>query len=137
MKSDSAGDPLHLGHEQLDEDHARLAGLIEAAEGALSEEGGPERAGQILARLLEEARAHFDRERSLMERHAYPDLEAHARDHERLLEDLQGLASGAQAGRAALSASTLARARSWLGDHILGRDVPLARYRLRQPGRSG
>jgi hemerythrin-like metal-binding protein len=76
-----------VGEPGLDEQHHRLFGLIGGLDAAIS---GPESCpdfGDLITELADFAALHFATEEGFMRSGGYPDLAAHAREHEALLRD--------------------------------------------------
>jgi hemerythrin len=74
-----------LENQPLDDDHRRLAELINAVVKAL-DDGRPEDCEKLVPEFVEFAKKHFKREEALLERYGYPDIQKH-RDHHRGLDD--------------------------------------------------
>lgn len=83
---------LPLGVAEMDEDHARLEAMMEAA--ALAADGD---LAAALAAVQRELAAHFAREETLLAAAGFPALGCHVAQHRRLLD----LAAGAMAAQAA------------------------------------
>lgn len=78
--------------------------------------------GDLLRRLVEYTRNHFRSEDALLETHAYPDTEAHRREHRRLEDQVLDLQDAYEGGRRTLSVQTLSFLRDWLRSHIMDTD---------------
>jgi hemerythrin len=79
---------------RLDFEHAEQQRLLREYRAAVLAGGD---GAAFLERLIEYNRGHFQLEEMLMEEHAYPDLEAHAADHAKLLSVTATMADAAAA----------------------------------------
>ena len=119
-------DSLKVGHPQIDRDHQRLVGLINALGKAMSEGQGQDVCGHILAELISYTKTHFAMEERLMSRHRYADAAAHHAEHARLIREVEAFQQKFLDGTAVLSVSLLHFLMDWLGHHILKSDKALA-----------
>jgi len=109
--------------EAVEVHHRVQASLVELLEQLLRR--GHERAltEETIARLVDFTLAHFKTEERLMKQYAYPDAEAHAAEHVRLMEAVRRIqaahASGGEGG-----SEQLAELRPWLLEHIQRTDGP-------------
>jgi hemerythrin len=78
-------DAFLLGLPAIDDDHRRLVAAINRI-GLDLREASYSLALELFEELEREARAHFDREEDLLERHGYPEVARHRRYHAELLE---------------------------------------------------
>lgn len=125
-----------LGIDAMDAQHARWIELIEdfkaIASGQLLETSSVDAAAHTLGKLLDYTRHHFASEERLLVQHAYPDLEAHKRQHReieavvvRLLDEVR---SHKSTSITPLKLNLFATV--WLMEHILQHDGKYARYIL-------
>jgi hemerythrin-like metal-binding protein len=115
------------GIETIDVHHRAQIGLAELLQQLLKTGGDRALVEETLTRLVDFTQAHFQTEEQLMGKHAYPDREAHARAHERLLEGARAIlrahASGASSGP-----QGAADLHGWLLDHIRSADRDLGEW---------
>lgn len=78
-----------VGVQQFDADHRRLLELAHRMVNETLHGPLPVPAGDVLVDLIECAEEHFAHEEYLLRTTDYPDLEAHQREHRRLLEEIQ------------------------------------------------
>jgi len=109
------------GTETVDVHHRVQMTLVGLVEQALRRSGDRAVAEEALTRLADFTQAHFQTEEHLMRRHAYPQVEAHAEAHRRLLDEVR-VVQRAHAGGAADGADVAGSLRGWLLDHIRGMD---------------
>jgi len=116
-----------VGVDSLDADHIVIFSLINHIdESHLS--GTDELAiGHILRVLIDRALAHFQREEMMMRKNEYPDFEAHAAEHQKIIDELQALYAAYQDHPSAqVSAEIVSLLSAWLDEHVLESDM---RYR--------
>jgi hemerythrin len=109
------------GIETIDVHHRAQIGLVDLLEQLLTSGGDRALVEETLARLVDFTQAHFQTEERLMGKHGYPDGEAHARMHGRLLEGARAILR-AHASGAASGPQSAADLRGWLLDHVRGAD---------------
>jgi hemerythrin len=90
VESHSGNEQLEVGHEAMDHDHHLQIGLVSAFVDAI-EQGRPWMARRLVDQLLAYSVAHFGSEELLMEGSAFPERDAHAREHGAFLEQMREL----------------------------------------------
>lgn len=126
-------DAMCVGHEGIDADHVRLIEIINAYEAELAH-GVHERAlAAILRRLYDYAHTHFAREEQVQIDCGYPFHQAHRKEHQELLQQVQQIIRTHFIERSepinAKSAADLAEfLRRWLTDHIIKADLRMKPY---------
>ena len=113
---------LSTGVAVIDQQHARMASLLNRVADAVTSGEGPERVGGLLDELVAFTRHHFETEQRLMERHGYPEALAHAQEHRRLLDDLISIRAHADGASVMLTLQSL---KEWLTGHIAHGDREL------------
>jgi hemerythrin len=106
----------------VDLHHRVQLGLVKAVELQLAAGGDPARAAAVVAQLLDFTRVHFAAEELLMRLHRYPQADAHAEAHVRLLAQAASVAEAHRAGDPASTRDTAERLRAWLLEHVEGMD---------------
>nr|WP_320131719.1 bacteriohemerythrin [uncultured Holophaga sp.] len=120
-------DRYRVGQARVDQEHERLAFLIAHLHETMIVRRDKAVSLQLFERLILETRRHFDTEAALMEEFAYPDQEAHLREHGLLLEEASRLAHQYQQGH--ISALALPGfLKKWLLLHIDGPDRACVAY---------
>jgi len=121
---------LSVGVAELDSDHKKLLAILDDFSTACYAGQGSQDLHDILARLIENAKHHFDKEEALMDRHGYPMLAEHKKEHLKLIEQMERLerslrAEAADAAAFPLSVSndTMKFLNNWLTDHIKADDL--------------
>lgn len=121
-------DSLRVGVETIDEDHQVLVDMLNDLARAMTEGGASEATQRVLEGLVEYTHNHFGREEAMMERHGYPDREAHVRAHRGFCQKVDEVAAGLASGEAGLSLDILEFLKSWLVDHIQRTDRKLGAF---------
>jgi len=118
-------DEFSLGNDAVDEEHKQLIGQINQLYGQFAMPMDALTIESLLAELQADISAHFALEELLMEQSGFAEFEAHRRDHERLLDEINDLIfqfeEDPEAGRKLLK-STLS---DWFGVHFNGFDARL------------
>ncbi len=78
-----------VGNEKIDREHRVFLDLVRSCSEAVEDGSDPGFTLRLLEELSLYARFHFFSEETLMIKSAYPDQEAHHRDHVRLLAELR------------------------------------------------
>lgn len=118
---------FQVGVDKLDADHIMIFSLINHIDEAHLTGSDENAIGRILQVLIERAFAHFQREEMLMKKHAYPEFEAHAAEHKKIIEELEDLYEAYQDKPSAdVSREIVEMLSSWLEEHVLETDM---RYR--------
>ena len=77
-----------VGVQAMDDQHGILMETLNELRMAAVGGAGRERISEILDRLIEYTRMHFDSEEKLMEQGGFPGLAAHRAEHHRLLAEM-------------------------------------------------
>ncbi|MBY0430722.1 MAG: bacteriohemerythrin [Rhodospirillales bacterium] len=122
-----------LGIPAIDADHGTLVSMLNRFLNASLEGASDSELAAYLHTLVEEVRAHFQREEAMLDRVNYPELPAHKVEHDRLLVQVQHYEQACQAGEVprALSLETADYLRHWLLDHIILADMPYRPHVMR------
>ncbi|MCK4293951.1 MAG: hemerythrin family protein [Planctomycetes bacterium] len=115
-----------VGVEELDEQHKRWFGIINALFEASDTTGRSQAVADLLSDMKECAAAHFETEERYMSECGFPDLESHVRAHEQFRKKLDELFSEKMAGRQCVATDTLEFLYEWLVDHVLSCDKKYA-----------
>jgi hemerythrin len=125
-----------LGVEHLDDQHRRLAGLLNSllqACDCAGADAGDEEHGRRVAGLLDElyslTQQHFRDEEDLMRAEGFPGLAGHAREHQMLLGEFKStLIARLREACCNMDPQTLAALRSWFVVHIARSDREFAEW---------
>lgn len=122
-------DSHRIGIPEMDEQHRELIQLVNRLNLALRNN---EDDGVVVAKFQEMIKFtvhHFKTEECLMAHYRYPAQEAHAREHERLVSEVQRLVGQLHHGSELLILQAI---KDWLLNHIRGDDKYLGAYLAQQ-----
>ncbi len=118
------GDHL-VGMNEIDEQHEKLALLVNQLNHEIREKGESEKINCLFAELIDYTLFHFETEHALMEASAYPDIVKHDLAHATLIAQVQRLSQVASQGNGLLLLQTV---KDWLLKHIKLHDQSLADF---------
>jgi hemerythrin len=114
--------------ETIDEEHRQLFNLIGDLQTAMNLDQADSIIVDIYIRLIDYTRFHFATEQALMEKHQYPDKEAHIREHVELTRKVVEMDQRRALGKSRITIDTLTFLFDWLSHHILVTDKKLAAH---------
>ena len=107
-----------VGIKSIDNEHQKLLGLINRFLTASRDHPSTFYEQEALEELIDYTRYHFKHEEALMEKHGYPDLEAHKKEHQAMVARVNELVEDYNIrGQEALE-DTAAYLKHWLINHI-------------------
>ncbi|NMP30620.1 bacteriohemerythrin [Thalassotalea sp. M1531] len=115
-------DSYSVGIESLDADHRKLLSLLNQFNTAYEYYMGESFERQSLKELIDYTHYHFEREEKMMEEAGYEDIEAHKKQHQAMIAEINVLdAKYAEHGHEAF-AEISKYLTNWLLNHINGTD---------------
>ena len=121
-------DIYSVGITAMDDDHKQLIKLLNQFQIAYEYATGDEFERKALTELVEYTKHHFSREEVLMQKYAYPDIEAHKEEHRKMVAQVDAFTQDYELiGHKALGA-IVDFLRDWLINHINGTDKEYGRY---------
>lgn len=117
-----------VGIPSIDAQHRSLFAIAGELHSAMSAGQGKASLARILDRLVQYTVSHFNHEERLMRQHNYPNLTAHAAEHQALTDRVKQFQADFEAGRATITVQLLHFLKEWLQHHIQGSDVQYAPY---------
>ena len=121
-------DELSVGHEGIDNDHKQLVALFNDAHLAVKQEAPREFVADILTKLIEYSKWHFDHEEELMDKQGYDRTQEHLLEHRELAESARELYEQYIAGDDTVPGVLLPFLRNWLTNHIMRSDKRLGDF---------
>lgn len=116
---------FETGDEGVDFQHKHLFALINELNDAVQSGSGESVVRDVLLDFVRYTKKHFKTEEVLMEASGFPDLDAHRVEHERVEQEVRGLAECTSS----VDAMRLSEfAYDWLMGHIVPFDVPMIRF---------
>lgn len=117
-----------IGVELVDGHHQRLFDLVNGLHDALVAGGGRVAVDAALKELVDYTVYHFEAEEALMASVGYPELEAHKRQHQALLEETQAMVERYRRGEAELSMPLVHFLKDWLYRHTTTSDRKIGQF---------
>jgi len=121
-----------LGIDIIDEQHLKIASLLNKLNDALKYKSNPEDARQILDEMVVFTCYHFETEERLMDKYAYPESAAHKKAHDNLLQETAYLKGKFSQGGELL---LLQKIKDWFATHITPVDKDLADFLIQKKGK--
>lgn len=122
------GEGLETGVAEIDGEHRLQIELVRSLEEALGQRDPRVRGGEVLKQLLDYTNVHFLAEDLMMRLHAYPGYQAHVREHEKLVGQLEEVQRHFAAGEFGPSRELVAALKHWLAEHIQTMDRGFAAF---------
>jgi hemerythrin len=119
------------GSSTIDDEHNLQVSLLFAFRRAAIEGLAKDEAAELLDRFVDFTKVHFASEEMLMRLYQYPQLAAHAEDHQQTLEQLADIRAAWLTGKAEAAADYTQRLVDWTLQHIESADKAFGRYLLR------
>lgn len=116
---------LRLDIPEIDVQHEELIVLVNEFHAALEHGVDKAERDDLLARLMEETRRHFEYEEMMMSRYGYSEHQQHKSEHDRLMRNLLDLVDRYRRGELMLSIAVALELKCWGTIHIEKSDVPL------------
>jgi hemerythrin-like metal-binding protein len=107
---------------EFDNHHKKLIELLQKLHQSMLDGQGKSIVGGILDELKEYTVYHFSAEESLMEKHKYPEYEAHKAKHKELIQQLNELIASYKTGKSQITTETYKFLNKWLTNHIMNAD---------------
>lgn len=124
-------DALISGVRSVDNEHHLQVSLLAAVRRAIAEDAAQPGLEDLLNRFVDFTKLHFASEAALMRLYQYAQSEAHVREHDRTLDQLEALRADWLAGRVKLTLDRMDRLSEWINDHIASADRAFGRYLVR------
>lgn len=124
-------DSLSVGVDEIDEQHKELAHMVNELNVAIEGGWGREARDHIIVRLVEYTRVHFATEESLMSISNYPNLKAHKKQHEHLIDIVKTYITKYQEDPTASNYDLLFFLKKWLVEHIMKDDKVMGEHLIK------
>jgi hemerythrin-like metal-binding protein len=113
------------GIDDVDVEHKDLIDVINRLHELLLADDARLTVPAFFARLIDGVSAHFALEERIMGESAYPELEAHRADHERLLDEIRDLVEAFRQAEEVDSVDLAMRLEPWFSHHFATHDLRL------------
>jgi len=112
----------------IDEQHKRLFVALGQVQDAVAQENPKEEITDLVQALMADTREHFRTEEAIMAHHGFPDLLAHIREHELLMEKLEDLNHRFEESQDSMALMMTTFMGGWLRHHISEGDLSYAQF---------
>ena len=112
----------------IDEQHKRLFAALGQVQDAVANENPKEEVLGLVQALMADTREHFRTEEAVMAHHGFPDLLAHIREHELLMEKLEDLNLRFEESQDSMALMMTTFMGGWLRHHISEGDLSYAQF---------
>lgn len=126
-------DDMLIDNGLIDRDHRHLVDLVNELHTATSEGLGQTVVDDVLKRLFDYTRQHFENEERIMAQVQFPHLVKHRANHQAFIESLVALREKYEAGSISAASQLSTLLRDWLSLHIRRADRELRAY-VGKPG---
>jgi hemerythrin len=123
---------LSVEVDEIDEDHRRLVDLFNILSHAVAEGEAADYIEAVLEELISCTIWHFRHEERLMLLHKYSDFAAHKTEHLELIDSVEELQLTFHQENRLLTNENIDYLSDWLTGHILGQDMRLGFYLMKE-----
>jgi hemerythrin-like metal-binding protein len=131
MRPRSWDEGIGTGVGSMDTEHRLQVSLVNALEEVLRQGQDRALADRTLQQLFDFTSVHFHSEELMMRLYAYPQLDAHAAAHARLLEQAGDLRRRFEANDTSGALEVVAELRGWIVNHVKSMDQAFALWLAR------
>ena len=117
-----------VGNGEIDGHHQHLFGLLNRMYDDFTAGAAPRDLQPILDELIDYATYHFSAEEARLTAAAYPEFEAHKKEHDRFITRVVEMQYDLPNREPRLYLEALTFLRNWLSEHILKTDMQYRRY---------
>lgn len=117
-----------VGVQILDQQHGLLMDTLNELSVGIAGGAPANEVRELIARLLEYTKRHFQTENKLMEEYEYPGREEHIAEHERLVVQIADAARAMQMGEPVHLRTLTGYIRQWFSTHMEGIDHELGEW---------
>ena len=117
----------------IDEEHREIIQLIQEFDELLGAGGTAEQVIDLFAVVLSNIKSHFEEEEQIMLKSNFAGYQPHKTEHDRLLDELNGIMKDCEQGAYADRHLTLARRiTDWFTTHLEQMDAPMIEFEHQQ-----
>lgn len=124
-------DTLSVGVHEIDDQHKELLNMLNELNKAIEGGWGKEARKEVINKLVEYTRVHFTTEESVMSISHYPDIEAHKKQHEILIDTVHDYIKKYEHDPSSSSYDLLFFLKRWLTEHIIKSDKRFGEFLIK------
>lgn len=121
-------DKYSVGIREMDNQHKKLADIINELNDAMSLGKGKDVLGRVLSSLVDYTKTHFSAEERLMKTHGYPEYSQQKSEHDDLTKKVFDIQQKYLDGKTMISLEVMNFLKNWLINHIQGSDMKYASF---------
>jgi hemerythrin len=123
---------LSVDVDEIDEDHRRLVDLFNILSHSVAEGDAADYIEAVLEELISCTIWHFRHEERLMVLYKYGDFAKHKTEHQELIDSVKELQKKFHKANKLLTNEDIEYLADWLTGHILGQDMKLGFYLMKE-----
>lgn len=117
-----------VGIDEIDIQHKKLIAILNDIYDGVKNEHGQEAITEVLPRLLDYTREHFQTEEKFMQEIGYPDFAEHLESHVALATKVENFCMNQENSKDINQLEVTSFVMDWLKDHIMEEDMRYAKY---------
>lgn len=111
-----------VGIKKIDQEHKKLIDILNRLNTSVQEKKADKSICSIIDELIDYTEYHFETEESLLEKHNYPDLDAHKAEHRKFTRNILEFKQQFSQMKEYAGQQVLDYLKNWLINHILASD---------------
>jgi hemerythrin len=121
-------DSMSIGLPEVDDQHKKLVGIVNALHDAMLKGHARDVMGRLLDEVIDYTVYHFGTEERLFKEKSYPGAADHKAKHDELTSTAKKLRADVASGKTIISHQVMRFLRDWLSEHILSDDMKFGKW---------